>query len=104
MRALDGNGLDPGTQFRAAVMVANYVRGTAVNLEEEAQAVQETGMTEAEWMRAHEGRLAAVLATGKLPMMARFIAGADRDFSLDILLEFGLQRLLDGLESMLTPP
>jgi DNA-binding transcriptional regulator YhcF (GntR family) len=97
MRALDAHGLDPDTQFRAAVTVANYVRGTAVNLEDEAQAEQESGLTDAEWMQAQEDRFSAVLASGRLPLIARFVADDDHEFDLDILLEFGLQRLLDGL-------
>ncbi|MFF4879915.1 TetR/AcrR family transcriptional regulator C-terminal domain-containing protein [Micromonospora sp. NPDC000668] len=101
MRALDAYGLDPNTQFRAAVMVANYVRGTAVNLEDEAQAEQESGLTDKEWMRAQQNRLATVLASRQLPMMARAIAADHLEFDLDILLEFGLQRLLDGLAPLL---
>ncbi|MFI5890661.1 TetR/AcrR family transcriptional regulator C-terminal domain-containing protein [Actinoplanes sp. NPDC051513] len=99
MRALDAYGMKPSLQFVAAAMVANYVRGTAVNLEEEAQAEQETGMDDAAWMRARFDQLEAVLATGRLPMIARFIASDER-FDLDLLLEFGLQRLLDGLEPL----
>jgi DNA-binding transcriptional regulator YhcF (GntR family) len=101
MRALDEFGLEPHMQFRTAVMVANYVRGTAVNLEEEAQAVQETGMTDEQWMQTQQDRFAAVLATGKLPTMARFIAGGNHEFDLDLLLDLGLRTLLDGLESLL---
>jgi hypothetical protein len=82
-------------------MVANYVRGTAVNLADEAQAEQETGLTDAQWMQSQQDRIAAVLATGQLPMMARFMAADDREFHLDTLLEFGLQRLLDGLTPLL---
>jgi AcrR family transcriptional regulator len=101
MRALDAYGMNPSLQFVAAAMVANYVRGTAVNLEEEAQAEQETGMDDAAWLRARWDQLDAVLATGRLPMIARFIA-SDEPFDLDRLLEFGLQRLLDGLESLVS--
>ncbi|MBU2664136.1 TetR/AcrR family transcriptional regulator C-terminal domain-containing protein [Actinoplanes bogorensis] len=104
MRAMEGFDLEPGIQFRAAVTVANYVRGTAVNLEEEAQAVQETGISDVEWLDAQQQRFAAVLSTGRLPLMARFIAGPDKSFNLDILLEYGLQRLLDGLESAFERP
>ncbi len=104
MRALDGHGLDPGTQFRVAVMLANYVRGTAVNLEEEAQAVQETGMTDDEWMQTQQDRFAAVLAGGRLPLMGRFLATGDHEFTLDILLELGLRTLLNGLEPLLSQP
>ncbi|MEU4242329.1 TetR/AcrR family transcriptional regulator C-terminal domain-containing protein [Actinoplanes sp. NPDC026619] len=96
MQALDNLGLAPELQFRAAVTVANYVRGTAVGLEEEAQAEQETGMTDHDWFATQQRRFDAVLATGRLPMMARFAASGS-DFGLDMLLDFGLQRLLDGL-------
>jgi DNA-binding transcriptional regulator YhcF (GntR family) len=102
MRALEGHGLDPNTQFRAAVTIANYVRGTAVNLEEEAQAEQETGMTDVEWFDTQQQRFAAVMATGRLPLMARFMATPGHELDLDILLDFGLARLLDGLATQLT--
>ena len=104
MRVLDRHGLDPDTQFRAAVMLANHVRGTAVNLDTEAQAEQETGMTEREWLRSQQDRFAAVLATGRLPMMARYLAAQRDDFDLDVLFEFGLQRVLDGLAPMMSRP
>jgi DNA-binding transcriptional regulator YhcF (GntR family) len=97
MRALDGHGLDGHTLFLTAVMAANYVRGTAVNLEAEAQAEQETGLTDDEWMQAHEDRFAAVLASGDLPLLARYATTPDVEFDLDELMEYGLQRLLDGL-------
>lgn len=100
MVALDAGGFEPAVQLTAAAMIANYVRGTAVNLEEEQQAVQETGMTDADWLAAQYERVAAVLAGGRLPMMTRALVGLGVDFSLDILLEFGLQRLLDGLAKM----
>ncbi|AGZ43582.1 TetR/AcrR family transcriptional regulator C-terminal domain-containing protein [Actinoplanes friuliensis] len=101
MRALDGHGLDTNTQFRAAVMVANHVRGTAINLENEALAEQETGMTGEQWLQGQRERFEAVLATGRLPMMARYLAADDREFDLGTLVEFGLQRLLDGLAPLL---
>jgi DNA-binding transcriptional regulator YhcF (GntR family) len=96
MRALEG--LDPAARFTAAVMVANYVRGTAVNLAEEAQAEQDSGLTEREWMQAQEERITRVLADGRHPLMNAFITGPEAvRFSLDRLFDFGLQRLLDGL-------
>jgi DNA-binding transcriptional regulator YhcF (GntR family) len=104
MRAIDGPGLDPVTQFRTAVMIANYVRGTAVNLADEAQAQTDTGMTGREWMAAQQDRFAAVLATGRLPLFARFLAAGDDEFDMEVLMEFGLGRLLDGLEPVLSGP
>jgi AcrR family transcriptional regulator len=101
MRALDGHGLDGPALFLAAVTVANYVRGTAVNLEAEAQAEQDTGLTDDEWMRAQQDRFAAVVEGGTLPLIARYATSPDAGFELDELLEFGLQRLLDGLAQRL---
>ncbi len=96
MQALDGHGMAGSEVFLTAVVLANYVRGTALNLEAEAQAEQETGLTEQEWMRNQEDRFAAVLAGGGFPMMAAY--GEEADFGLDDLMECGLQRLLDGIE------
>ena len=42
-----------------------------------------------------------MLATGRLPMMARYLAAGDRGFGLDTLVEFGLQRLLSGLAEVI---
>ena len=72
--------------------MANYVRGAAINLEE-AQVERQTGVTDTERMRARPDR---VLATGRLPMSARFIAAEDPDS--------GLQRILDGFEKRLSAP
>jgi hypothetical protein len=101
MQALDGHGLAPDVLFLAAVSVANHVRGTAVNLEDEAQAEQETGLTDHEWMDTRQARLGAIITDGRYPMMARAVADEDLEFDLDLLMEFGLQRLLDGLAPLL---
>ncbi|MEU1687862.1 TetR/AcrR family transcriptional regulator C-terminal domain-containing protein [Micromonospora sp. NPDC005707] len=101
MRALNGRGLDLNAQFTAAVTVANYVRGTAVNRVEEAQAEQDSGLTDTQWMDAQEERIGTVLADGRLPLMARFITADEGVWNLDMLFEFGLQRLLDGLAPLL---
>jgi DNA-binding transcriptional regulator YhcF (GntR family) len=102
MRALDGHGLDDHPLFMAAVMLANYVRGTALNLEAEAQAEQETGLTDEEWFDARQDRFAELLNGGDLPLIARFANRPDAAMTLDDLLEFGLQRLLDGLARLLS--
>jgi len=101
MRALDGHGLAPDVLFLAAVTVANYVRGTAVNIEEEAQAEQETGLDEEQWMDTQQSRLGEILGSGAYPLMARAVADENLEFDVDRLMEFGLQRLLDGLAPIL---
>jgi hypothetical protein len=98
MRAVAGTGLDVETVFRTVVTVANYTRGTAVNLEWEADAEEDTGITDEQWQAAQGETLGAILSTGSFPMMSRIITNTDLDFDLDDLFEFGLARLLDGIE------
>ena len=103
MRALDGHGLDPGVLFVVAATMANYVRGTAVNLEDEAQAEQESGLSEEQWLDGQQARLGQLMGSGGFPLMARAVTDESLEFTVDRLLEFGLQRLLDGLALMLSP-
>ncbi len=90
MRAVDGLGLDPVTMVHMYVTVANYVRGTAVGLEAETDARQETGMTDQEWIDS-----VVLPRMDEFPLLSRI----PRDsLDLDTLFEFGLRLLLDGLE------
>jgi Tetracyclin repressor-like, C-terminal domain len=50
MRALDGLGLDPVTAVHVHATIAAHVRGLAVNLEPEAEAVAHSGVSGREWM------------------------------------------------------
>lgn len=102
MRALDKSGLDEQTTFIAAVTMANYVRGTAVGIEAEAQAEQETGLTDEQWMTGQGNRFAEVMGSGRYPMLSRYLTRGP-EFDLDQLMEFGLQRLLDGLARLMVP-
>lgn len=94
LRALDGLGLDPGTRLHVYGTLVNYVRGTAVNIESEAGAELDTGMTSLQWVTARlavDGHLIAQVAE----------PGTELD--LESLFAFGLERLLDGLTLTLTP-
>jgi DNA-binding transcriptional regulator YhcF (GntR family) len=96
--ALDG--LDLNTAFTIHVMLFSYVRGMAVNLESEAQAEAESGMTADEWMDANAQTMTSLAADGSFPNVAR-IAAAGFDLDLDALFELGLRSLLDGLQGVL---
>lgn len=93
---LDRAGLDFTTVFTAHITLFNYVRGTAVNLELEAEAEAATGMDNEEWMDTQESELRRLMASGEFPMFER-LATTDYDFDLTNLFEFGLQRMLDGM-------
>ncbi|WP_018684864.1 TetR/AcrR family transcriptional regulator C-terminal domain-containing protein [Actinokineospora enzanensis] len=97
--ALAPLGLPAVEIFHIYLTVFNYVRGTAVNLEWEREAESTTGMTNQQWIDSHNDDLAAVLASGRYPALAATLTpDADIDLVLDDLFEFGLLRLLDGLE------
>jgi DNA-binding transcriptional regulator YhcF (GntR family) len=91
MRALDGLGLEPVTMIHVHTTLASYVRGLAVNLETEAEAVQDSGITDEQWMDAHAAPATAATA---FPLLASI---PPHSLDLDTLFEFGLQRLLDGV-------
>jgi AcrR family transcriptional regulator len=100
LAALDGSGLDPAAAFNVHIMLFSYVRGMAVNLESEAQAEAESGLTAEEWMDANADTLASLAAAGSFPHFHR-VASLDFDFDLDGLFELGLRCLLDGLRGVL---
>nr|MDT0516014.1 TetR/AcrR family transcriptional regulator C-terminal domain-containing protein [Streptomyces sp. DSM 41633] len=96
LATLHAHGLDLQSAFTAHLMLFNYARGIAVNLETEREAEADSGLDSEEWMDTQEPALLAVLRTGRFPALSR-LATAGYDFDLDALFEFGLQRLLDGL-------
>jgi AcrR family transcriptional regulator len=99
LTALDGHGLELSTMFTTYLMLINYVRGTAVNLEAEAEAEAVTGLSSEEWLET-QAQSWTSLPFGGYPMFQRLIS-QEYDFSLDEIFEFGLQRLLDGLDALI---
>jgi hypothetical protein len=83
----------------AAITVFGYVRGVALNLEPEAQAEQDTGLTADEWVDHQTAQLTELIRTEDLRGFQALAVpdGFDFDYDLDQLFEFGLNVLLDGL-------
>lgn len=98
MRALADTPLSSSDKLRLHVLLHGFIQGLAVNLEAEARAVGDSGITDAEYMRAREHELAAVAATGRHPHFAAMTRGIPASFELDLddLFEHGLKALLDG--------
>jgi DNA-binding transcriptional regulator YhcF (GntR family) len=86
--------LDLQTAMTVRIVLFNYTRGTAVNLESEAEAQAESGVDAEEWMNSQE--VARLVDPERFPKLHQLV-NTDYDFNLDDLFEFGLQRLLDGL-------
>ncbi|QNE22926.1 TetR family transcriptional regulator [Kribbella qitaiheensis] len=103
LRSVAGLGIDASTAMYAAITVFGYVRGVALNLEPEAQAEQDTGMTADEWADHHADRLTNLMQTADLPGFQALPNGFDFDYDLDQLFEFGLTLVLNGLATTLTP-
>lgn len=97
LRALDG--LDDDTRMHAAITLFGYVRGSAIDLETETQVIQETGVSGEQWLDEHDDQVAAAVAS-----LATFAAIRKRpgvDVSMRSLFEFGLERFLDGLATLI---
>ncbi|QNT91163.1 GntR family transcriptional regulator [Streptomyces griseofuscus] len=100
LSVLHSRGLDLRTAFTAHLMLLNYARGIAVNLESEREAEAYSGLDSEQWMDTREPELLDILANGRFPVLSR-LATAGYDLDLDALFEFGLQRLLDGVAALL---
>lgn len=94
LRACDGLELDSSTRLHVYATLVNYVRGTAMNIESEAGAELDTGMTSKQWG-------AARLAVDR-PLITQ-LTEPTAEVDLESLFAFGLERLLDGLTIVMTP-
>jgi AcrR family transcriptional regulator len=101
LAGLDGLGLDPAARLYVHVTLFSFARGVAFSLAEEAEAEQETGVDSDEWMRMQTPALSAMLS-GDDSAVARLADESDVEFDLDSLFEFGLARLLDGIDAWLS--
>jgi len=103
LSAIEGLGLDGATMMHVHIALHSYVSGVAANLEAEAQAEAESGLTEAEWMRTQEATFARLAGSGVYPAFDRVLRslGDGFDLDLDVLFEFGLRRLLDGFTALI---
>ncbi|RJL22594.1 TetR/AcrR family transcriptional regulator C-terminal domain-containing protein [Bailinhaonella thermotolerans] len=100
LAALDGLGLPTSEMVHAAIGLSNHARGTAINFEPEAQARQDTGIDEQQWMDLHEAEVMEIFADYPLPTLTRIAMSDGMNVDLDSLFEFGLQRLLDGIAAL----
>ena len=100
LSALDGHDLDPSTMLTIHITLVSYVRGTAVNLELEADAGAASGLNSEEWLDTQGPAMRSIVEAGRFPVFER-ITATDYDFNLENLFEFGLQRLLDGLTPLI---
>ncbi len=87
---LEGLGLGPVRTFTVYLTLFSFVRGTAMNLEMEAEAEASSGRSRHEWNAQVEPQLVRMVSEGALPAFGKVI---DSGFSLDLeeLFELGLR-------------
>ena len=91
-------GFGPHDMLCAHINLFAHVRGMALARLEEAQAEKDTGMSADDWMRHHDRGLRQWQDSAGHPGLGYAIR-EPFDFDLDTVFEYGLQRLLDGLDA-----
>ncbi|MER5481948.1 TetR/AcrR family transcriptional regulator C-terminal domain-containing protein [Streptomyces sp. NPDC002812] len=99
LSALNGLGLTPTQIIHIHLALLGYAQGVAAAVELESQARQDTGMTPEEWMASNEPRMETIQTAGSFPILSTLFGEEQFDLDLDTLFEFGLARMLDGVES-----
>ncbi len=103
LRALADHGLDAAQRMRLHIVLHGFIQGLAVNLETEADAASETGISDSDWMNTQLGEFTALAASGRYPEFARVMEELDAGFEVDMdqLFELGLATTLDGFERLI---
>lgn len=99
LRAVSGIGLTEAEMDSVVGLVAGHVEGAARRAVEARQVVRRTGLTDEQWWRAYEPLLVRVFDPGRFPTAARVGEAAGAAFDPEHAFEFGLQRVLDGIEA-----
>ncbi|MFI7126493.1 TetR/AcrR family transcriptional regulator [Nonomuraea sp. NPDC050153] len=104
LRAVDGIGLTDLEMDSVITLVAGFVHGTARGAVEAAQAESQTGMTDEQWWAAHAPFLSRISDAARYPTASRVGQAAgealNAAYSPEHAFEFGLQRVLDGIEAL----
>lgn len=106
MRTFEGMGLAPEEMGLAAEALQNYVTGALHAAREAREAERRTGMTDAEWFAIIADVLGGRIESGGFPVIKRLKeagGGAKVAAAHDAVarFEFGLERILDGLEAFI---
>lgn len=97
LTALKGTGLSPHDMLHTHLTLFAYVQGLALAADMEAQARQDTGLSDEEWMARNEPQFEAISTGGHFRVLHTLFEHDDFELDLNSLFEFGLQRTLDGI-------
>lgn len=97
LRAVSGIGLDEGEMVAVFGVVAGYVQGAARTSVEAAREEKDTGITDEQWWTTHGPLMAEYIDQDRYPTLTSIRDWGAFD-ETDAAFEFGLQRILDGIE------
>ena len=97
LRVVSGMGLTDGEMVAVFTAVAGYVQGAARTSVETVRTERTTGVTDAEWWTTYGALMARYIDTNRYPTLAGIRNWGVFD-EADAGFEFGLQRILDGIE------
>lgn len=94
---------DEAGKLQLHVVVHSFIQGLAVNVEAEAQAVAESGVTDAEYMHAVDAKYRDAAETGRYPFFTKVTRGVpdSLDMGVDAIFELGLRAILDGFAPLI---
>jgi AcrR family transcriptional regulator len=100
LRAMAGTGLAPGDVVNAVELVGHYVAGAARRAAEESEVERRTGISDEEWWAARETFWERHFPPERYPTLSAMWEADAFEARADAF-EFGLQRVLDGIEAYL---
>jgi AcrR family transcriptional regulator len=104
--AIDGLGLSIDDMLLVVGTIDAFVRGSVIEELSDAEALRRSGLDQEQWMRSQAPYIESLLSSGDHPLLAKVIAEAsspgDPD-GTDLAFTRGLERLLDGLATMIPP-
>lgn len=108
LRSLEGCGLDDGDMDLVLGLVLGYVRGAAISVVDASRVDERTGRTDMEWWEGIAPVLAHRMTPERYPLAIRVGEAATArhggTFDAELAFEFGLARVLDGIEVFIERP
>ena len=100
LQAVVGIGLTPGEMVAAVELVGNYVQGATRAAVESAEIERASGVSDEQWWEERESFWEEYFDPERFPAISAVYDGGAYENPVDAF-EFGLQRVLDGIEALL---
>ena len=101
---IDGLGLEIDEMLVMVETLDAFVRGRVLEELSEQEAVRRSGLDQQEWMQTQIPYIESLIASGRFPLLTRVVFDARAPHDPDRLqhgFDLGLERVLDGLATML---